>query len=334
MDHKLVIKSIKQKQFEKIYFLHGEEPYYIDLICDAIEENAIDESEKDFNQSIIYGKDVVIPQLISEVKSFPMMGEKRLVIVKEAQNIEKDDFELLASLFENPVDTTIFVICYKYKKYDSRTKLLKDAAKNGLVFVTEKLKDYKVVDWINKYVAESGYQISQKASMLLAENLGTDIGKIINELEKLQILVEKGTVINEVHVEENIGISKDYNFFELSNAFADRDQVKANKIVDYFDKNPKAGSIIPVIGNLYAYHIKLMRLHFSPDKSQASLASTLKLAPFVVAQYTKAAKIYPPKKLAENIAILQEYDLMSKGVNNYSMSSGDLMKEMMFRLMN
>ncbi|MCO5261101.1 MAG: DNA polymerase III subunit delta [Crocinitomicaceae bacterium] len=332
MDHKLIIKNIKQKQFEKIYFLHGEEPYFIDLICDSIIENAIDESERDFNQTIIYGKDCEAASLIAEVKAYPMMGERRLVVLKEAQEFK--DIELLEPIIENPVDTSIFVICYKHKKFDTRKKIIKTAAQKGLVFLSEKIRDYKIVDWITNYAREMGYQIAPKASMLLSEFLGTDIGKIINELEKLEILVEKGTTINEVHIEENIGISKDYNFFELSNAFAERDFLKSGKIVDYFDKNPKAGPIIPIIANLFSYHLKLMRLHFAKDKSPASLASTIGVAPFLMTQYTRAAKIYPPKKIAENIAILQEYDLKSKGMGNSTMTHGALLKELMFRLMN
>ncbi len=225
-------------------------------------------------------------------------------------------------------------MCYKHKKFDTRKKLIKTAASNGLVFLSDKVRDYKLVDWISNYARDTGYQITPKASMLLAEFLGTDLSRISNELEKLSILVEKGTAINEVHIEENIGISKDYNFFELQNAFAERDYVKASKIVNYFEKNPKMGPLIPIVSNLFSYHTKLMRIHFMKDKSRESLASSLGINPFVVAQYTNAAKIYNPKKLAENIAILQEYDLKSKGIDNASISDGDLMKEMIYRLMN
>lgn len=332
MDHKLIIKSIKQKQFEKIYFLHGEEPFFIDQITDAVIENAMDESERDFNQTILYGKEADAGSVIADAKSYPMMGERRLVVIKEAQEFKEID--LLESYFNNPVDTTIFVLCYKHKKFDTRKKLIKTAASNGLVFLSDKVRDYKLVDWISNYARDTGYQITPKASMLLAEFLGTDLSRISNELEKLSILVEKGTAINEVHIEENIGISKDYNFFELQNAFAERDYVKASKIVNYFEKNPKMGPLIPIVSNLFGYHTKLMRIHFMKDKSRESLASNLGINPFVVAQYTNAAKIYNPKKLAENIAILQEYDLKSKGIDNASISDGDLMKEMIYRLMN
>ncbi len=332
MDYKLIVKNIQQKQFEKIYFLHGEEPFFIDEITDAIVEHAMDDSERDFNQSILYGKECDAPALIADAKSYPMMGERRLVIIKEAQEFK--DIESLESYFANPIDTTIFVVCYKYKKFDTRKKLIKLAGSNGLVFLSEKIRDYKIVDWISGYAKSMGYQISPKAAMLLGEFLGTDLSRIVNELEKLSILIEKGTVINEVHIEENIGISKDYNFFELTNAFAERDYLKASKIVHFFDKNPKLGSIIPVVSHLFGFHLKLMRLHFSKDKSPAALASSLGVAPYFVAQHLAAAKIYNPKKLAENIAILQEYDLKSKGIENASSTDGELMKEMIYRLMN
>lgn len=332
MDHKLILKNIAQKQFEKIYFLHGEEPYFIDEISNAIIEHAMDESERDFNQTIQYGKECDAPSIIADAKSYPMMGERRLIIIKEAKDFK--DIDQLESYFSNPIDTTIFVVCYKHKKFDTRKKVLKAAASNGLVFHSEKIKDYKLVDWISKYCKDSGHQITPKSAMMLAEFLGTDLSRIVNELEKLSIIIQADETINETHIEENIGISKDYNFFELTNAFAERDVLKASKIVNYFDKNPKMGPIIPIISNLFGYHTKLMRLQFTKEKSPTNLANVLKVPPFLVTQYTKAAKIYNAKKLASNIAILQEYDLKSKGIENASLSDGELMKEMMFRLMN
>jgi len=331
MDHKQIIQQVKNMQFEKIYFLHGEEPFFIDAVSDAIIEHAMDDSERDFNQTIVYGKECDASLIIADAKSYPMMGERRLVVIKEAQEFK--DIDLLEPYFENPVDTTIFVVCYKHKKFDSRKKLSKLAATNGIVFLSEKVRENKLVDWISVYAKGAGYPITPKAAMLLAEFLGADLGRIVNELDKLSILVEKGTTINEVHIEENIGISKDYNFFELSNAFSERDYLKASKIVNYFEKNPKMGPIIPIIANLYSFHVKLMRIHFAKDKSQASLASAIGVAPFLVPQHMQAAKIYNPKKLAENIAILQEYDLKTKGLENASASEGELLKEMMFRLM-
>lgn len=331
MDYKLVIKDIEAGKFEKIYFLHGEEAFFIDAITDAIVAHALQDHERDFNQTILYGKDSDALSIISEAKGYPMMSERRLVIIKEAQDFK--GMEDLLPYFEAPSDQTIFVINYKYKNYDTRKKSIKECAKHGLVFKSEKVPEYKLAEWINGYVGTSGYSITPKASMLLAEFLGNDLSRIVNELNKLEILVEKGTTINEIHIEENIGISKDYNVFELTNAIAIRDVSKANKIVDYFSHNPKATSIIVVISNLFNHYAKLMKIHFLENKSRESIASAVGVPPFVAGQLLASAKIYNPKKIASNIAVLHEYDLKSKGVDNTSFSEGQLMKELIYRLM-
>ena len=331
MDYSVIIKDIEAKIFEKIYFLHGEEAYFIDAITDAIIKNALEEHERDFNQTILYGKDSDALSIISDAKSYPMMAERRLVVLKEAQDFK--DIEDLLPYFEAPNAQTIFVINYKYKTYDTRKKGVKAAAKHGLVFKSEKVPEYKLVEWISAFVKKSGYGITPKASMLIAEFLGSDISKISNELEKLHLLVEKGTTINEIHIEENIGISKDYNVFELTNAISLRDVTKANKIVDYFDHNPKAVSIIQVVSNLFNHFSKLMKIHFLQNKSRESVAVAIKVPPFVAGQLLSATKIYNPKKIAANIAILHEYDLKSKGIDNSSFTHGQLMKELIYRLM-
>ncbi|MDX2359782.1 MAG: DNA polymerase III subunit delta [Crocinitomicaceae bacterium] len=331
MDHKLIIRDIEAGKFEKIYFLHGEEAFFIDVITNAIVKHALEDHERDFNQTILYGKDSDALSIISEAKGYPMMSERRLVVLKEAQDFKGLDD--LAPYFESPSDQTIFVVNYKYKKYDTRKKSIKSAAKNGIVFKSDKVPEYKLAEWINTYVASSNYSITPKASMLLAEFLGNDLSKIVNELEKLQILVEAGTTINEIHIEENIGISKDYNVFELINAISIGDITKANKIVDYFDHNPKATSIIMVVSNLFNHFSKLMKIHFLQNKSREAVAAAVKVPPFVAGQLMGSTKLYSPKKIAANIAILHEYDLKSKGVNNSSFTHGQLMKELVYRLM-
>ena len=332
MDYNSILQDIKAKKFQKIYFLHGEEAYYIDKITDAIIENALEEHERDFNQTIVYGKDSEPISTISEAKAYPMMAERRLVVIREAQDL-KDKVEELLPYLENPSEQTIFVLNYKYKNYDSRKKAIKAAKKNGLVFKSDKISDYKLPDWINSYVKSRGYGISSKACLLLADFLGGDLSKITNELDKLEILVEKGTTINEVHIEENIGISKDYNVFELSNAIGMRDVLKANKIADYFEHNPKAGPMMVIVASLFTLHSQMMKVHFSANKSKDAIAKSLKMHPFVAGKMISAAKIYNPKKIAVNIAILHEYDLKSKGVNNPSTSGGQLLKEMIYKLM-
>jgi DNA polymerase-3 subunit delta len=331
MDYKLIIKNIESKKFEKIYFLHGEETHFIDVITNAIIEHALEDHERDFNQSILYGKDSDARSIMAEAKGYPMMAQRRLVILKEAQSFR--GIEDLKPYFESPSDQTIFVVNYKYKNYDSRKKAIKAVEKNGIVFKSDKVPEYKLSNWIESFVKSSGYGITPKAAMLIAEFLGNDLSKICNELDKLQILVEKGTTINEIHIEENIGISKDYNIFELINAIGARDVSKANKIVDYFDHNPKATSIIMVVSNLYNHFSRLMKIHFLQNKSKEAIASALRVHPFVAGQMLNSAQIYNPKKIAANIAILHEYDLKSKGINNSSFTHGQLMKEMTFKLM-
>ena len=331
MDHNAIIRDIEKGKFENIYFLHGEEPYFMDLITAAVVKHALQDHERDFNQTILYGKDADVLSLISELKGYPMMAERRLVVLKEAQDFKA--MEDLAAYFESPSNQTVFVINHKYKTYDTRKKSMKSVAKNGLVFKSEKIKEYRLPDWIREKVVSMGYSISPKACMLLAEFLGNDLSRIVNELDKLQILVEKGTTINEIHIEENIGISKDYNVFELINAVGARNVEKANRIVDYFDHNPKATSIIVVISNLFNHYSRLMRIHFIENKSREAIAASLKVHPFVAGELVNSSKIYNPKKIAANIAVLHEYDLKSKGVGNSSFTEGQLMKELIFRLM-
>ncbi len=330
MDHKLLLKEIRNKKFEKIYFLHGEEPYFIDVLTKAIQDNALEESERDFNQSILYGKDAEVLSLISELKSYPMMAERRLVILKEAQYFKA--IEQLESYLENPANSTIFVICYKYKTFDARKKTLKNALKNGVVFKSEKVKEYQLAEWIQQYMKTTGYELTSKACMLLIESLGNDLGRIVKELEKLAVLIEKGTIINENHIEENIGISKDYNVFELTNAVANKDNLKALKIVDYFDHNPKAADLVFVISNLFKFFSQIMRIHFLPNKSREAVAQALRVHPFVAGELTNAKNKYDPRKIAANIALIHEYDLKSKGVGNTSATQGELMREMVYQL--
>jgi len=330
MDHKLLLKEIRNKKFEKIYFLHGEEPYFIDVLTKAIQDNALEESERDFNQSILYGKDAEVLSLISELKSYPMMAERRLVILKEAQYFKA--IEQLESYLENPANSTIFVICYKYKTFDARKKTLKNALKNGVVFKSEKVKEYQLAEWIQQYIKTTGYELTSKACMLLIESLGNDLGRIVKELEKLAVLIKKGTIINENHIEENIGISKDYNVFELTNAVANKDNFKALKIVDYFDHNPKAADLVFVISNLFKFFSQIMRIHFLPNKSREAVARVLGVHPFVAGELTNAKNKYDPRKIAANIALIHEYDLKSKGVGNTSATQGELMREMVYQL--
>ena len=331
MDHNIVLKDIKQKKFEKVYFLHGEESYYIDVITQSLLDNVLEEHERDFNQTIVYGKEQDVSSLVADLRSYPMMSDRRLLVLKEAQ--EMKDIDKLESYFENPTDTTIFVLNYKHKTFDSRKKLIKLAASNGLVYKSDKVRDYQMTDWIRSYVKSPGYEISSKATMLLVEFLGNDIGKVANELDKLSLLIQKGTTINEVHIEENIGISKDYNIFELTNSLGTYDVPKAFRIVKYFEHNPKAAPLVMVVPTLFKFFSQLMRIHFLQNKSKEAIASALKVHPFVAGELLSSSKIYNPKKIAANMQILNEYDLKSKGVGAAGTNESELMKEMIYRLM-
>lgn len=331
MDHKAIIKDIENKKFEKVYFLHGEEAYFIDEITKALVDNVLEEHERDFNQAIMYGKDSEVLNIISEVKGYPMMAERKLVIVKEAQDLK--DFDLLESYFASPSDKTVFVINYKHKTFDTRKKIAKVIAQSGIMFKSESVKDYQLPEWITNYVRTVGYSITSKASILLSEFLGSDLSRITNELNKLFLLLEKGTAINDIHIEENIGISKDYNPFELTNAISVRDVPKAFKIANYFEHNPKAGDMMVVVPTTFNFFTRLMRIHFLPNKTKEGVAAALKIHPFMATQLINASKVYNPKKIAANIAILHEYDLKAKGIGNSSFSQGDLMREMIYRLL-
>jgi DNA polymerase-3 subunit delta len=331
LDHTQIIKQVKEKKFEQIYLLHGEEAYFIDLIADAILENALEEHERDFNLTVVYGKDADAAQIMAEAKSYPTMAERRVVIMREAQSFGK--FDELLPYFQNPNPQTVFVICHKYKTIDARGSAAKTIAKNGLVFKSEKVKDYKLADYIIGMAKNMGYTLTQKAAILLAEFLGTDLAKVQGELDKLALLVEKGSTINDVHIEENIGISKDFNVYELVNAVAIRDVPKAFQIVNHFEHQPKSGPLVMVISSLFGLYARLMRMHFMNGVPDDELARKLRMHPFTLKQNKQYLKIYPPRKISANIATLHEYDLKSKGLGNSNFTEGELMRELIFKLM-
>ena len=331
MDFKSFQQHIKAKVFMPVYLLHGEEPYYIDVLSKLFQENVLEDHERDFNETIVYGKDADVLAVISEAKGYPMMAERRLVIIREAQELK--DIDKLETYLEQPNPTTVLILAHKYKKIDARKKVSKLISKVGEVFTSEKIKDYKVADWIEEYIQSTGYKITKKASLLIAESVGNDLSRITNEIDKLFLLLEKGTTINEIHIEENIGISKDYNMFELNNAILQGDYLKAVKIANYFEHNPKSGPLVPIISNMYTNFSNLMKIHFLNDKSQSSVASSLKVHPYAAGELLKSASLYSPKKLASCISLLYEYDLKSKGIGNSTFSDADLLSELLFQVM-
>jgi DNA polymerase III subunit delta len=332
MTHIEILENLKKKIYHPIYILMGEEPYFIDLISDYIANNILEEGERSFNQTILYGKDTDKDTLLTVARRFPMMSASQVVILKEAQYF-KDLEEDLLSYIENPLKSTILVICYKYKSLDKRKKFLKVAADKGIVFESPKIYENQLITWINKYCSENGYKISPQASAMLAEYLGTEISKVANELDKLMILLPSGSTISPVDIEKNIGISKDYNIYELQNAIGEKDVLKANRIINHFGANQKQNPIPKTISSLYFYFSKLLKFHFLQDKSRNNITKALGVGPYFVDGFLKAAKNYSPKKLVEIISLLREIDMKSKGVGNVSASEIDLQRELIYKIL-
>ncbi|PLW93621.1 MAG: DNA polymerase III subunit delta [Marinilabiliales bacterium] len=327
-----IIKDIQKKIYFPVYFLAGDEPYYINKISDYIEDNVLEEDEKEFNSTILYGRDVEMSALISKLKSFPMMSNYQLVILKNAQDIPEKDYEPLISYFENPLNSTILVVSY-HKKPGKRIKAKLDKIKTGLeYFESVRLRDDKVAAWITQHLQKKGFTCSPKISQILADYLGNDLEKIENELLKLTINVEKGSAINMDDVEANIGISKNFNIFELQSAIATRNQVKAIQISHYFAANTKENSIFKMIPVIYSFFSKVMIYHQLKDKkNRGDVARALKINPYFAGDYETAALKYNATHVLNVIKLLREYDMKAKGVNN-QFPEGELIKELIYKI--
>ena len=328
---KQLIAELKEGKFKPVYLLTGEENYYIDVVSNYFEEQVIDPSVRDFDQTVMYGRDVDMATVISTVKRYPMMSPVHLVIVKEAQDIDLRQWDRLAAYLGQPSPQGVLVLCYRHKKLDKRTAAYKAIDKAGVVFESPKIYDNQVPGWITREVAAHGRTIGDKAAAMLAEYLGTDLGKIANELSKLYPLLPENGNINEQLIENQIGISKDYNVFELQKAIGRRDAVMCNRIVNYFAANPKKNPIQMMLPLLYGYFLKIMFYHQLENKSEA--AKVLGCAPVFVQDYAVAARNYPLGKLATCIGYLYETDLRSKGVRNSgNVTDGELLKELIFKV--
>ncbi|WP_438965395.1 DNA polymerase III subunit delta [Flavobacterium sp.] len=326
-----ITKDIKTGNIKPIYFFMGEEPYYIDKLTEFIENNVLQEHERDFNQTILYGRDVTMEDVISNAKRFPMMAEHQVVIVKEAQELAKS-IDKLESYAENPQPSTVLVFAYKYKTLDKRKKVTKNLAKTGLIFESKKLYENQVGEWIKRVLSGQGYAIEPKATIMLVEFLGTDLSKISNELDKLKIVLPKGHTISAKDVEDNIGISKDYNNFELRKAIGEKDQLKAYKIIDYFAQNPKDNPIVVTTSLVFSFFSQLLQYHGTKDKNPKNLANVLKVNPYFLKDYDLAARNYPMKKVSAVIATLRDIDIKSKGVGANALPQSDLLKEMLIHI--
>ncbi len=357
-DFKSILADLKARKFKPVYFLMGTEPYYIDLLSDYIEKNVLNEMEKEFNLSVLYGIEVDIPAIISDAKRYPMMGDHTVVIVKEAQNIralvraEKEEegeegrkeegvgeekkkgggaLAQLQHYAEHPQPQTILVFCYKYKNLDKRTALYKSLQKHAVIFESKKIYDDKVPNWIGEYFREQGYTVAPKAALMMAEFLGNDLSKVANEADKLILNLPKGTQVDPDHIQKFIGISKDYNAFELNEALTKKDVLRANRIVNHFGANPKEYPLVMVVATLFSHFNKILSYHSLPDKSRA--AAELKIHPFFMKEIELAARNYPAPKTESIIGYLREYDLRSKGFDAGQASGGDLLKELVFKIL-
>jgi DNA polymerase III subunit delta len=331
-----LLKEIKQRKFAPVYLLHGDEPFYIDKIQEAIEEKALPEHEKSFNQFVLYGKDVNVPTVLSYAKRFPMMSEKTVVIVKEAQDMQgldtKDTARFLEEYCQNPLNSTILVLCYK-KNLEGSKPWAKAAGQKGIVFQSKKMYDNQLPDWILNYCHDSGTKISPKAIQMLVEFVGNDLKRLASELEKIVLNLPIGQEVTAATIEKYVGVSKEYNYFEYQKALIVRDVLKANKIAQYFSSNTKENPLPPMLILLYNFFSKVLVVHATPDKTDKNIAATLGVNPYFAKDYTLAIRNYPLGKVVQIIKDIRMTDLKSKGVEAGSISESDLLKELTFRIL-
>ncbi len=326
-----ILKELKNKVYYPVYFLHGDEPYYTDLISSHIEKEILTDEEKEFNLTILYGKETDALTVVSHAKRFPMMSNYQVVLIKEAQDMKNQD--ALIPYIEKPLMSTILVLCYKNKTPDKRTKLVKLLYEKAAVLESKRLYDNKIPEWINSYLHKKGFRINPRAGMLLSEYIGSNLSRVANELDKLMINLPGKEEITIKHIEDNIGISKDFNIFELQSALGSKNIFKANQIAKYLGENTKSNPLVLTIGSLYNFFSKILLYHSLSDKSRNNAASVLRVNPYFVSDYETAAGNYSLPKTIRIISHLRECDLRSKGVNDSGTKESELLKELIFRIL-
>jgi DNA polymerase-3 subunit delta len=326
-----IIKDLKEKKYKPIYFLCGEEEYFIDKISDFIEDSVLDEGEKEFNQTVLYGLETDAVSIAAEAKRFPMMSPYNVIIIKEAQNIKQ--WDVLESYFKEPSATTILVINHKFKKPDGRSNAIKAVKKTAVYFESKKLYENQVIAWLEKFVKTHGFKIDPRAIMLMVEFVGYDLSKLSNEGSKMFINLQKGATIDSKFIEENIGVSKDYNVFELNNALGVKDVLKANKIIKHFSSNEKMYPLQKTLPSMYRYFSQLLLYHTVKGGDQKEAASVMGVSPYFVKDYQRASVNYSVKKIARIMSALRKADLRSKGVGDSGISKYDIMKELVFEIL-
>lgn len=328
-----ILRELKAGQYRPIYYLMGEEPYYIDLISDYITDNVLNETEKEFNLTVVYGADVDVATIINAAKRYPMMSEHQVVVVKEAQNIR--NIEELSYYLQKPLLSTILVICHKHGVLDKRKKLAAEIEKSGILFESRKVKESQLPAFITSYTKRKGIDLEPKATSMLADFVGTDLSRLTGELEKLIITLPKGqTRVTPEQIERNIGISKDYNNFELRSAIVEKDVLKANRIIKYFEENPKTNPIQMTLSLLFGFFSNLMLAYYAPEKSEQGIAAFLGLkSPWQSREYLNAMRMYNGIKTMQIIGEIRYTDAKSKGVGNPSLNDSDLLRELVFKIL-
>ena len=328
-----IIRELQAKQYRPVYYLMGDEAFYIDKIADYIIDNVLNDTEKEFNQTILYGADVDAATIINAAKRYPMMSEYQVIVVKEAQAVH--NMEELVFYLQKPLKSTILVLCHKHGSLDKRKKLAAEIEKVGVLYESKKLKEAQLPAFITAYIKQKGFDIDQKATAMLAEFVGTDLSRLVGEMEKLIITSSKNsTKITPEQIEKNIGISKDYNNFELRSALVEKDVLKANKIVKYFEENPKTNPIQMTLSLLFGFYSNLMMAYYAPEKSEQGIAAFLGLkSPWQAREYMAAMRKYSGIKTMQIISEIRTTDAKSKGVENSSLSDGDLLRELVFKIL-
>ncbi len=328
-----IARDLKNRIYKPVYYLMGEEAYYIDKISEYIADTVLTDEEKEFNLTVMYGADVDVATIINAAKRYPMMAERQVVIVKEAQNVKK--MEELSFYLQKPLQSTILVLCHKHGVIDRRKKLAAEVEKVGVLFDSKKLKEAQLPGFIVSYLKRKSVDIEPKASDMMAEFVGTDLSRMAGELEKLVITLPQGVRrVTPEHIEQNIGISKDYNTFELRSALVVKDVLKANKIIKYFEENPKTNPIQMTLSVLFGFFSNLMLAYYAPEKTEQGIAAQLGLkSPWQAREYMTAMRQYTGVKVMQIIGEIRYCDARSKGVGNSSLSDGDLLRELIYKIL-
>ncbi len=331
------LDQLQQQRYAPVYFIHGEEPYYIDLITNYLTDNVLQPHEKDFNFTLLYGKDQEMHQILNGAKRYPVAAERQVVMIKEAQDLsdlhQEAGQKLLLSYLQAPNPATLLVFAYKNKNLDARTTLSKRLAQDAVVVHSKKLYDNQIPAWIEEYVHKKGLKITEKASLMLQELVGNELTRLAKELDKLQLNLQESRVIDDTIIQTYVGMSKQFNVFELQKALATKDIYKANQIVFYLAANPKGNSAIPIVALLFTFFTKLLLIHASSDKSKQSLAKLLQVNPYFIQEYMAAAQHYSLSQVMANIEHLHQADLQLKGINYPMIPEGEILKELIFKLM-